>query len=125
MESSNTKSSAESFEKVENEDGTVTYNFKLRDGIKWSDGKEVTAADFEYSWKRLANPETAADYCYMIDMVKGYAEVASGSAEPDTLAVKAVDDKTLGGIDLRLPLFRGDCGIPVYLPGTPGYDRWQ
>lgn len=54
---------AESWEKVVNDDGTVTYTMKLRDGIKWSDGKEVTAGDFEYSWKRLANPETAADYC--------------------------------------------------------------
>ena len=41
---------AESYEKTENEDGTVTYTFKLRDGIKWSDGKDVTAGDFEYSW---------------------------------------------------------------------------
>ena len=41
---------AESYEKTENDDGTVTYTFKLRDGIKWSDGKDVTAGDFEYSW---------------------------------------------------------------------------
>ena len=66
---------AESYEKVANEDGTVTYTFKLRDGIKWSDGKPVTAGDFVYSWRRLATPETAADYCYMIDMVKGYADI--------------------------------------------------
>ena len=32
---------AESYEKVANEDGTVTYTFKLRDGIKWSDGQPV------------------------------------------------------------------------------------
>ncbi len=63
---------AESWEKAENEDGTVTYTVKLRDGIKWSDGQAVTAGDFVYAWQRLANPETAADYCYMIDMVKGY-----------------------------------------------------
>lgn len=62
---------AESWEKVVNDDGTVTYTFKMRDGITWSDGQPVTAGDFEYSWKRLASPETAADYCYMIDMVKG------------------------------------------------------
>ena len=70
---------AESWEKVVNDDGTVTYTFTLRDGIKWSDGQPVTAGDFEYSWKRLANPETAADYCYMIDMVQGYAAVAGYS----------------------------------------------
>ena len=63
---------AESWEKTVNDDGTVTYTVKLRDGIKWSDGQAVTAGDFDYAWQRLANPETAADYCYMIDMVKGY-----------------------------------------------------
>ncbi len=34
--------------KQTNDDGTVTYTFHLRDGIKWSDGKDVTAGDFEY-----------------------------------------------------------------------------
>ena len=53
---------AESYDKTANDDGTVTYTFHLRDGIKWSDGKEVTAGDFEYAWKRLVNPATAADY---------------------------------------------------------------
>ena len=47
---------AESWEKAENEDGTVTYTVKLRDGIKWSDGQAVTAGDFVYAWQRLANP---------------------------------------------------------------------
>ena len=37
---------AESWEKKPNDDGTVTYTFKMRDGIKWSDGKPVTAGDF-------------------------------------------------------------------------------
>ena len=83
---------AESWEKAENEDGTVTYTVKLRDGIKWSDGQAVTAGDFVYAWQRLANPETAADYCYMIDMVKGYDAVAGGSADPSTLGITAVDD---------------------------------
>ena len=85
---------AESFDKVVNEDGTVTYTFHLRDGIKWSDGKDVTAGDFVYSWRRLADDITASDYCYMIDMVAGYAEVNSGAADPEALAVKAIDDKT-------------------------------
>ena len=55
---------AESYDKTANDDGTVTYTFHLRDGIKWSDGKDVTAGDFEYAWKRLVNPATAADYNY-------------------------------------------------------------
>ena len=49
-------------EGVKNEDGTVTYTYTLRDGLKWSDGKDVTAADFEFAWNRAASAELGADY---------------------------------------------------------------
>ena len=120
---------AESWDKETNDDGTVTYTFHLRDDIKWSDGQAVTAQDFEYSWKRLANPETAADYTYMIDMVKGYSEVADGSAEVDTLGVKAVDDTTLQ-IDLSYdcPYFEEIMAFPATYPVrkdiVEGSDNW-
>ena len=120
---------AESWDKETNDDGTVTYTCHLRDGIKWSDGQAVTAQDFEYSWKRLANPETAADYTYMIDMVKGYSEVADGSADVDTLAVKAVDDTTLQ-IDLSYdcPYFEEIMAFPATYPVrkdiVEGSDNW-
>lgn len=120
---------AESWEKVVNDDGTVTYTFTLRDGIKWSDGQPVTAGDFEYSWKRLANPETAADYCYMIDMVQGYAAVADGSADPDTLGVKAIDDKTLEvTLSYDCPYFEEIMAFPSTFPVrqdmVEGNDEW-
>lgn len=73
-------------EGVVNEDGTVTYTYTLKDDLKWSDGKELTAADFEYAWKRAASTELGADYGYMLENVKGY---------PDDLAVSALDDQTL------------------------------
>ena len=108
---------AESWEKVVNDDGTVTYTMKLRDGIKWSDGKEVTAGDFEYSWKRLANPETAADYCYMIDMVQNYAGIANSESDPDTLGIKAIDDKTLEIVlSYDCPYFEEIMAFPATFP---------
>ena len=70
---------AESYDKVTNEDGTVTYTFHLRDGIKWSDGQDVTANDFVFSWQRLVDPATAADYSYMIDCVVGASEIIYGT----------------------------------------------
>ena len=89
-------------EGVANEDGTVTYTYTLRDGLKWSDGKDVTAADFAFAWNRAASPALSADYNYMFDVVKGYAEMwetdESGEVfvNPDAkLAVTAVDEKTL------------------------------
>ena len=108
---------AESWEKTVNDDGTVTYAIKMRDGIKWSDGKDVTAGDFEYSWKRLADPATAADYCYMIDMVQGYAEVADGSADKDTLGIKAIDDKNLEiTLSYDCPYFEEIMAFPATFP---------
>ena len=73
-------------EGVVNEDGTVTYTYTLRDGLKWSDGQPVTAKDFEFAWKRAASEELGADYGYMLECIKGY---------PNDLAVEATDDKTL------------------------------
>ncbi|SCY28981.1 oligopeptide transport system substrate-binding protein [Lachnospiraceae bacterium XBB2008] len=80
-------------EGVENEDGTVTYTYTLRDGLKWSDGQDVTANDFVFAWNRAASDDLAADYGYMFEVVDGYDEVAEGSA--DSMNIKAVDDKTI------------------------------
>ena len=77
-------------EGVMNDDGTVTYTYTLRDGLSWSDGKPVTAGDFEFAWKRAASAELGADYGYMYEVVQGY-----GTENKDDLAVKALDEKTL------------------------------
>ena len=77
-------------EGVMNDDGTVTYTYTLRDGLTWSDGKPVTAGDFEFAWKRAASAELGADYGYMYEVVQGY-----GTENKDDLAVKALNDKTL------------------------------
>ena len=72
----------------------LTWTFKLRDGLKWSDGSDLTAEDYVYSWKRVVDPATAAPYAEtVLGMVKGYAEAAAGNL--DALAVTAPDAKTL------------------------------
>jgi oligopeptide transport system substrate-binding protein len=78
------------------EDGLV-YTFHLRDGIKWTDGEPVKASDFEYAFRRLFNPATAADYAYLQYPIKGGSEIADGSMPVDSadFGVKAIDDKTL------------------------------
>lgn len=108
---------AESYDKTANDDGTVTYTFHLRDGIKWSDGKDVTAGDFEYAWKRLVNPATAADYNYMLDCVVNANEIMAGEKDPSELAVKAVDDKTFEvTLTTDLPYFDELCAFPAMMP---------
>ena len=108
---------AESYEKTDNGDGTVTYTFKIRSDAKWSDGQPVTANDFVYSWQRLANPLTAADYCYMIDMVQGYAAVNAGKADPTTLGVSAPDESTfVVNLTYDCPYFLEICAFPAAFP---------
>lgn len=66
-------------------DDGLTYTVTLREGLKWSDGSDLTAADFEYAWKRAAATATAADYGYMFAGFAGY---------PDELNVTAKDATT-------------------------------
>lgn len=73
----------------------LTYTFKLRDGIVWSDGNPVTAHDFEYSWKRVLDPELAADYSFQLYYIEGAEAYNSGEGTADDVKIKALDDTTL------------------------------
>jgi peptide/nickel transport system substrate-binding protein/oligopeptide transport system substrate-binding protein len=92
------------------EDGT-TYTIKMKDGLKWSDGSPLTAKDFEYSWKRASNPETAADYSYMYDVIAGY-----GTEEG--LNVTASEDGLTLTVVLKTPCayFEDLMAFPTYFP---------
>lgn len=72
------------------EDG-MTYTFHLRQS-KWSDGTELTAKDFVYSWNRAANPMTASDYSYLFDGLIAKNEIAEemvANPEYDAAAAEA------------------------------------
>lgn len=71
-----------------------TYTFKLRKGALWSDGTPVTADDFLFSWRRLADPATASEYAYMISPVVNADAVTKGEKKPEELGVKAIDPET-------------------------------
>ena len=93
---------------VANEDGTVTYTYTLKDGLTWSDGKALTAGDFEFAWKRAASEALGADYGYMFEVVKGY---------PNDLAVDAIDDKTLVvTLNNAVAYWNELLAFPTYLP---------
>ena len=78
----------------ESEDG-MTWTFHLREGLKWSDGSELNAEDFVYSWQRMADPETAAPYAEtVLGMVKNFSEISTGEMEPSELGVSAPDANT-------------------------------
>ncbi|PLR73166.1 peptide ABC transporter substrate-binding protein [Bacillus sp. UMB0728] len=106
---------ADSFEK--SEDG-LTYTFKLKDGINWSNGDPVTANDFKYSWLRSMHPDTAGAYSSILtDYIKGGAEFAAGESNADAVAIEVKDDKTLV-VELvqPTPFFLGLTAFVTYFP---------
>src|SRR5262249_20747539 len=77
-------------------DGGLTYTFKIRPGLKWSDGTPIDANTFAYSWNRGLDPCTtsgAASYLYPI---KGAAAFNAGTC-PDPTADNPVSTDTLIG----------------------------
>jgi oligopeptide transport system substrate-binding protein len=74
-------------------DGLV-YTFTLRDH-RWSDGVPVTAHDYVYSFRRIANPKTAAQYVSILYPIRNVQAVAEGKLPPDQVGVRAIDDRTL------------------------------
>ena len=101
-------------------DDGLTWTFHLRDA-KWSDGKPVVAEDFVYSWNRLVNPDTGADYEYMLDMVKGY--------EDKKLDISAPDEKTfVVNLSVKCPYFEEICAFPAVMPvrkdAVEGSENW-
>ena len=99
------------------DDGTV-YTFHLRDA-KWSNGAAVTAKDFEFAWKRIA--KEAGEYAYLLDTSVGCIKNADAiiyeGADPDTLGVKAIDEKTFE-VTLEVPVsfFPSLMYFPTFYP---------
>jgi oligopeptide transport system substrate-binding protein len=79
----------------------LTWTFKLRDA-KWSNGDPIVAADFVYSFRRLLDPATGAQYANLFYVLQNGEAVDKGAMKPDALGVKALDPHTLE-IDLERP----------------------
>ncbi|KJF95484.1 peptide ABC transporter substrate-binding protein [Photobacterium angustum] len=84
---------AKSWETADNK----TWIFHLREDAKWSNGDPVTADDFVYTWRRLADPKTASPYASYIQMttMANAEDIIAGKKPADTLGVEAVDTHTL------------------------------
>lgn len=100
------------------EDGK-TYTFYLHKDSIWSNGKPVTAHDFVYSWRRLADPSTASQYQYMVKTagILNSDAVMKGEKPSDQLGVKALDDYTLE-VKLEVPIayFTNLMSFPSFYP---------
>lgn len=87
-------------EKWEILDNGKRYVFHLRKDAKWSDGKPVVAQDFDYAWRRLLNPETAAPYAFFLYDIDNAFEYNTGVIKDESkLGIRVIDDAT---IEVRL-----------------------
>lgn len=69
-------------ERYEISDDKLTYTFYIREDAKWSDGKDLTAQDFVYSWKRACNPLVASEYSFIVTpYIKGAEEYFNAYSE--------------------------------------------
>lgn len=98
---------AESYEMSED---AMTYTFKMRDGLKWSDGETLDANDVVYSWNRLADPNTAADYSYLASAI--------ATNDDGTLQIEASEDGKEFTVHLVAPCayFLDLCAFPAFYP---------
>lgn len=103
-------------EKWESSEDGLTWTFHLRPDLKWSDGSALTANDFVYAWRRIADPATAAPYGYdLLNLITGYEEASQGNLE--ALGVEATDDSTFV-VTLKSPCtyFEKLCAFATLVP---------
>src|SRR5262249_53562270 len=74
-------------------DGLI-YTFKIRDHL-WSDGTPVTAHDWVFSFRRMGDPKTAAQYASILYPVKNMQAATEGKVAPEEVGARALDDRTL------------------------------
>lgn len=94
-----------------------TYTFDLRKNVKWSNGEEVTAKDFVYSWQRTVDPKTTSQDAFYLDQVKNAAEISNGKKGVDSLGIKALGKYKLQ-VQLTKPVsyFKKLLAWPLFFP---------
>ncbi|MDD6421024.1 MAG: peptide ABC transporter substrate-binding protein [Lactobacillus delbrueckii] len=101
-------------EKVSKDGKTYTYTLRKS---KWSDGSELTAKDFVYSWRRTVDPKTASQYSYLFSGIKNADAIVAGKKKPDTLGVKAEGKyKLVVTLERRIAYFDKLMGFAVFFP---------
>ncbi|WP_320420621.1 peptide ABC transporter substrate-binding protein [Mammaliicoccus lentus] len=94
-----------------------TWTFDLRKDAKWSNGEPVTAHDFVYAWRRAVDPETAAEYAYIMYDIKNAEAINKSEKKVEELGVKAIDDHTLElTLNEELPYYKELLTFGTFMP---------
>jgi len=83
--------------------GGRRFIFYLRDDVVWSDGRAVTAGDFEYAWRRVLDPSVNSPAAGFLYDLKGSEAYHRGQVDIGHLGVRAADDVTLC-VELERPV---------------------
>lgn len=104
-------------ESVDISDDMTQYTVHIRDDAKWSNGDDVTSADFLNTIVRALDPECQSGYSSMLFVIQGAQEMYNGEGDESGLGVSCPDDKTLV-FDLTGPCtyFEQLFVLPVYMP---------
>lgn len=110
-------------EKVEVSDDGLTYTATLRDNLKWSDGSDLTAEDFVYTWQRIVDPTTASEYAYLASdaHVLNAEEVIAGTKSVDELGVKADGNKVIFTLSSPSPQFMSLLSFTNFMPQSKAF----
>ncbi len=106
-------------EKVDVSEDGLTYTATLRDGLKWSDGSELTAKDFVYTWQRMVDPTTASEYAYLAteSHLKNAEDINTGKNKDLTaLGVKAEGNKVIFTLSEPAPQFKSLLSFANFVP---------
>ena len=98
-------------------DDNLKMTFHLREDACWSDGSALTANDFVYAFRRLADPDKGYSYSWVLYEIKNAAGVMDGSLPLEDLGVSAPDDHTFViDFDTPAPYYLGFLDMPCFYP---------
>jgi len=107
-----------------------TWTFHLRSDAKWSNGQPLTAGDFVYAWRRLADPGTGAEYAQALTAVENAVDITGGKMPVAKLGVEAPDPHTfIVHLNAPVPYLLGLVSnmylYPIYEPAVKQWgDDW-
>ena len=98
------------------EDG-MSWTFHLRKGLKWSDGKPMTAEEFRYGFLRAITPENASPYAHLGFFIKNGEAFFNGKAKAEEVGLVAVDDVTFRiDLEYQTPLMLDYLSYHIFYP---------
>lgn len=108
-------------------DDQLTYTFPLRKDGKWSNGDPVTADDFVYAWRLIADPTTGSPNTdVLLGVIKNAQEIYTKGADPETLGVKALDDYTLEvTLEQPIPYLKSLLTFAIFYPKNQQFIEHQ